>query len=307
VERVRVLVIGSMNMDLVVQTPRVPVDGETIVGTAFNRYFGGKGANQAVAAARQGAKTIMAGRVGRDLFGQDQIQSLQSEQINTDYVVVDDKHASGIASIILDEQGSNRIIVVPGANGAVTKEDVDALSPVLAQCDVLVVQLEIPIDTVLYAIKKAHGLGVKVVLNPAPANSLPEDIYKHISVITPNESEAQLLTGIEVKDLSSAKSAAQVLLDKGVEQVVITLGSRGVYGLTKTNEFHLPAHKVTPVDTVAAGDTFTGALAVMIGEGQSLEDGARYANAASAIAVTRHGAQPSIPQRDEVVSFLRGV
>lgn len=306
-KRIKVLVIGSMNMDLVVHTPRVPIDGETIVGTAFNRYFGGKGANQAVAAARQGADTIMAGRVGNDLFGQDQIRSLQAEGIHTEYVVVDQEHPSGVASIIIDEQGSNRIIVVPGANGAVTKQDVDALSPVMAQCDVVVVQFEIPIDTVLYAITKAHELGVQVVLNPAPAHPLPEHIFKYISVITPNESEAHLLTGIPVKDLAGARKAAQALLEKGVEQVIITLGSRGVYGLTRKSEFHVPAHKVTPVDTVAAGDTFTGALAVMIGEGRSLEEAARYGNAASAIAVTRHGAQPSIPRRDEVISFLKGV
>lgn len=303
-QRTKILVIGSLNMDLVVHVPRVPQDGETILGTEFNHYFGGKGANQAVAVARQGVKTIMAGRVGADPFGQDQIASLRKEGIETDYLLIDEEQTSGVASIVIDERGNNRIMVIPGANGAVSLRDIEALEPVMAECSCVVIQLEIPMETVLAAIRRAHAQGAKVILNPAPAQNLPLDIYPYITVITPNESEAQLLTGVEVRDRDSARKAAQVLLDRGVLAVVITLGSQGVYGLTLAGEFEIQAHQVNVVDTVAAGDTFTGALAALIGEGRSLKQAAKYANAAAALAVTRRGAQPSVPRRDEVLKFM---
>lgn len=303
-QRTKILVIGSLNMDLVVHVPRVPNNGETLLGTEFHRYFGGKGANQAVAVARQGVRTIMVGRVGADAFGQDQVAKLQEEGIETDYLLVDDEHASGVAFIVIDAQGNNRIMVVPGANGAVSPRDIEALEPVMAECSCVVIQLEIPLETVFAAVRSAHAQGAKVILNPAPAQPLPMDLYPCLTVITPNESEAQLLTGVEVTDLATARQAAQVLLDRGVLAVVITLGSQGAYGLTLSGEFHVPAHQVNVVDTVAAGDTFTGALAALIGEGHSLREAVEYANAAAAIAVTRHGAQPSVPTKAEVLRFL---
>ena len=303
-QRTKILVIGSLNMDLVVHVPRVPNNGETLLGTEFHRYFGGKGANQAVAVARQGVRTIMAGRVGADAFGQDQVAKLQEEGIETDYLLVDDEHASGVAFIVIDAQGNNRIMVVPGANGAVSPRDIEALEPVMAECSCVVIQLEIPLETVFAAVRSAHAQGAKVILNPAPAQPLPMDLYPCLTVITPNESEAQLLTGVEVTDLATARQAAQVLLDRGVLAVVITLGSQGAYGLTLSGEFHVPAHQVNVVDTVAAGDTFTGAIAALIGEGHSLREAVEYANAAAAIAVTRHGAQPSVPTKAEVLRFL---
>lgn len=303
-QRTKILVIGSLNMDLVVHVPRVPQDGETILGTEFHRYFGGKGANQALAVARQGVTTLMAGRVGADAFGEDQIATLKAAGINTDYILIDEERTSGVASIVIDEAGNNRIMVIPGANGAVSPRDVEALEPIMAECSCVVIQLEIPLKTVLAAVRSAHAQGAKVILNPAPAQTLPLDIYPCLTVITPNESEAQLLTGIEVKDLVSARQAAQVLLDRGVLAVVITLGAQGVYGLTLAGEFHFPAHQVKVVDTVAAGDTFTGALAALVGEGRSLKEAAEYANAAAALAVTRRGAQPSVPTREEVLRFM---
>ncbi|HPT82827.1 MAG TPA: ribokinase [Limnochordia bacterium] len=302
--RTKVLVIGSLNMDLVVHVPRVPKDGETILGTEFHRYFGGKGANQAVAAARQGVPTIMAGRVGADAFGRDQIASLQGEGIATEYLLVDEEHPSGVAFIVIDAGGNNRIMVVPGANAALSPQDIEALKPVMAECSCVVVQLEIPLDTVLAAIRAAHAQGAQVILNPAPAQPLPLDIYPCITVITPNESEAQLLTGVEVRDLDSARQAAQVLLERGVQAAVITLGAQGAYGLTPSGEFHVPGHQVEVVDTVAAGDTFTGALAAQLGEGRSLQEAVEYANGAAALAVTRRGAQPSVPTKAEVLHFL---
>lgn len=303
-QRKKILVIGSLNMDLVIHVPRVPGDGETILGTEFHQFHGGKGANQAVAAARQGGEVLMAGRVGADSFGKEQIGALEKEGIATDHLLIDEELPSGVASIIIDGRGGNRIMVAPGANGAVSTRDIEALVPMMAQCSCVVLQLEIPLETVIEAIRAANSQGAKVILNPAPAQELPADIYQYITVITPNESEATLLTGVEVKDLSSARRAAQVLLERGVLAVVITLGSQGVYGLTLAGEFHYPAHQVQVVDTVAAGDTFTGALAALVGEGRSLMEAAEYANAAAALAVTRHGAQPSIPTRQEVLQFL---
>ncbi|HBG00661.1 MAG TPA: ribokinase [Firmicutes bacterium] len=303
-QRTKVLVIGSLNSDLVVQTPRVPDEGETIMATSFRRCFGGKGANQAVAAVRQGAQTIMAGRVGADSFGEEQVASLRREGIDTKYIVVDEEQVSGVASILIDARGNNRIMVVAGANGAVSPRDIEALVPVMAECSCVVIQLEIPLDAALAAIRKANAQGAKVILDPAPAQPLPLSIYPHITVITPNALEAELLAGVPVNDLVSAKEAAQILLDRGVLAVVITLGSQGVYGLTLAGEFHLPAYEVNVVDTVAAGDTFTGALAALIGSGRSLMYAAEYANAAAALAVTRRGAQLSIPTEDEVRQFL---
>jgi len=304
-EQVKIVVIGSLNVDLVVRAPRVPQDGETIIGSAFQRFFGGKGANQAVAARRQGAYTVMAGRVGRDIFGDEQLRSLEEEGISTAGIVRDEEQPTGTASIILDERGSNRIIVVPGANGAYSPRDVDDLRPIIQDADAVVVQLEIPLPAVERALAVAWELGKLTVLNPAPAADLPPEIYRTVSVITPNESEAALLTGVEVADLAGARQAAQILRAKGVRQVIITLGARGVYGLSADEEFHIPAHAVAVVDTVAAGDTFTGALAVMLAEGKPLQQAARYANAAAAIAVTRPGAQPSVPRRSEVLAFLK--
>lgn len=304
-EAARIVVVGSLNVDLVVRTPRMPQDGETITGTEFNRFFGGKGANQAVAARRQGAHTIIAGCVGDDLFGRDQVRGLEEQGISTAGIVVDEGNSTGVASIILDEQGNNRIIYVPGANWAYTPEDVERIRPMIAEADVLVVQLEVPMAAVQRALAVARELGKLTVLDPAPAAELPDEVYRHVSVITPNKSEAALLTGIEVKDQETARQAAEILRARGVEQVIITLGSRGVYGLSSEGEFQLPAYKVEVVDTVAAGDTFTGALAVMLAEGKSLKEAAHYANAAAALAVTRPGAQASVPTRSEVLEFLK--
>ena len=299
-----ILVIGSLNMDLVVTADRIPEAGETIRGNDFQRYFGGKGANQAVSAARLGAKVTMLGRLGYDAFGREQLEGLKQEGIDIRYISLDSHITSGVAVITLQPNGENRIIVVPGANGACSPRDIDVAEGAIKRADVIVLQLEIPLETVAYVIRKAHALGKKVILNPAPARVLPADLYPAITVLTPNESEAKLLTGIEVTSKSKARQAAKHLLKRGVEHVVITLGSGGVYGCNQMGEFHIPAHSVKPVDTVAAGDAFSGGLAVALAEGKPLMSAAKLANAAAAIAVTRPGAQPSMPNREEVERFL---
>ncbi len=230
---------------------------------------------------------------------------MKEQGISTAGIIIDETHPTGTASIILDEQGNNRIIVVPGANGAYSPEDVEGIRHLIAEADAVVVQLEIPLEAVERVLTVAREMGKLTVLNPAPAAALPDDLYRYVAVITPNESEATLLTGVQVLDAASARQAAEKLRAKGVDQVIITLGSKGVYGLDKQEEFHIPAHQVNVVDTVAAGDTFTGALAVMLAEGKSLAEAAQYANAAAAIAVTRPGAQPSVPTRSEVLAFLK--
>ncbi len=300
----KILVIGSLNMDLVVTADRIPDAGETITGKQFDRFFGGKGANQAVSAARLGAQVTMLGRLGYDAFGREQLESLKEEGVDTRYISQDPHVASGVAFIILEDAGQNRIIVVPGANGACSPRDIDVAAGAMKRADMIVLQLEIPLSTVEYVIRMAADLGKKVILNPAPAQELPNDLYPAITVITPNESEASLLTGVTVSSKSTARKAAKVLLSRGVEHVVITLGSGGVYGCNQMGEFHIPAHSVKPVDTVAAGDAFSGGLAVALAEGKTLLSAAKMANAAAAIAVTRPGAQPSMPTRAEVEQFL---
>ncbi len=300
-----ILVIGSLNMDLVVTAPRTPDEGETIMGSRFQRFFGGKGANQAVSGARLGGSVTMLGRLGADVFGNEQLQSLKDEGIDVRYITQDHHQPSGVASIILEEYGKNRIIVVPGANGAISRQDIDVAERAMKRADVVVLQLEIPLDTVAHAVKKAAQMGKRVILNPAPAQMLDSSLFHCISVITPNESEAKLLTGIDVHDKASARKAAKELLNRGVGQVIITLGSGGVYGCSQRGEFHIHAHRVKPVDTVAAGDAFSGGLAVALGEGRALLAAAKLANAAAAIAVTRPGAQPSMPTRGEVEAYLR--
>ncbi len=297
----RIVVVGSTNTDMVVKAARIPAPGETILGGRFLMNPGGKGANQAVAAARLGAEVVFIAKVGDDLFGREAKALFAKENICTDYVLTDPSEPSGVALIMVDAKGENCIAVASGANGTLMPEDIEGLEGVIAQSDLLLMQLETPLETVRYAADVAVNLGVPVILNPAPACELPSDLYDCLEVITPNESEAELLTNIKVTDEASAEAAARVLCDKGVRQVVITMGAKGAYVFDGEDGVMVPAFKVEAVDTTAAGDVFNGALAVALTEELELEEAVRFASKAASISVTRMGAQASAPRREELV------
>lgn len=294
----RILVIGSSNTDMVVKTTRFPQPGETIIGGDFFLFPGGKGANQAVAAARMGGEVDLIAKVGQDVFGQQAIEGFAHEGINVAYVLSDPKLASGVALITVDASGENEIVVAPGANAALRPIDLDDLA--FANADLVLTQLETPLDTVLQAAKKAQALHKKFVLNPAPAQDLPAELYPLLYLITPNETEASLLTGIPLDDDDALPLVAEVLLQKGVKNVIITLGAKGAYFQNVNQTFLIPAPKVQAVDTTAAGDVFNGALAVALAEGLDWREAIELACQAGAIAVTRMGAQASAPFREEL-------
>ncbi|MFM8876619.1 MAG: ribokinase [Anaerolineae bacterium] len=296
-----VLVIGSLNADLVVKSPRFPQPGETISGDDLQIIPGGKGANQAVAAARQGVKTTMVGRVGSDSFGPFLVDNLKSNNVDTSQVLKTDS-ATGTAIIVVDANGQNSIVLSPGANGMVTPADVDSAS--FSNSGLLLLQLEIPTPTVLRAAQRAREHGMQVILNPAPAKSLPAELLSNVDILIPNESELALLTGLPVTDASSAEVAAKEILKQGVKTVIVTLGSKGALLVTATQVKNVDTYKVNVVDTTAAGDAFIGGFASSLLSGKSLEDSVRYGCACGALATTKFGAQPSLPTKDEVETFI---
>ena len=299
------VVIGSANMDLVVRSAHIAVPGETVLGGAFRQIPGGKGANQAVAAARLGAAVTFVGRVGNDLFGEALRAGLQAEGIDTTYLQTDPTEPTGVALIGVDAQGQNAITVASGANFQVNTSDIDQALPAIRQASAILLQLEIPRETVLYVAQQAHSAGIPIILNPAPASRtdpLPDSLLAQIDVLTPNEYEAAALLGLEYHKDSDWAAIADLLLAKGVKAAVITLGKEGCIVANATGSHHIPALPVTAVDTTAAGDCFTGALAIALAEGRSLEESARFAAQVAAISVTRPGAQPSLPTRSEVAN-----
>lgn len=300
-----IIVVGSSNTDMIIKLDRIPRPGETILGGEFVTAAGGKGANQAVGAARAGGKVSFIARVGRDMFGDQAVAGFKKEGINTDHVSRDPSKPSGVALIFVAKDGENSIAVAGGANGGLSPADVDKAKKIFAGAGLLVMQLETPLNTVQAAADLAVKAGVGVVLNPAPARVLPGKLLKMISIITPNETEAELLTGIKVDSDAAASKAADKLLARGVKTVIITLGSRGAFVAGGGVRKLVPGFKVKAVDTTAAGDTFNGALAVALVEGKTLEDAVRFANAAAAISVTRLGAQTSVPTRREIDKLLK--
>jgi len=300
----RITVVGSLNMDLVVRAPHLPIPGETIIGRDFRTIPGGKGANQAVAAAKLGAQVTMIGRVGDDDFGRAQLRNLNELGVDTTHVIVDPEAATGIALITLDASGQNTIVLASGANMRLTREDINAAQDAIVQSDALVLQLESPLEVVTYAIDMAHAEGVKVILNPAPARPLPNETLAKLDYLIPNESETALLTGIEVADINSAREATERLHEEGVGTVILTLGARGAFLASAEESIHIPGYNVEVVDTTAAGDAFVGGFAVALAEDRDLIEAIRFANAAGALAVTKLGAQPSLPTRAEVEAFL---
>ena len=300
-----ILIIGSFMMDLVVRTPRVPENGETIIGSSFRRFPGGKGANQAVSAARLGGNVTMVGKLGSDLFGDEMQTVLNNEGINTRYILRDGQAPTGVGFVTLDEKtGNNRIVVVPGANLCYRPADLSAIRHVVENSDILVLQLEMDMDLIETAVMIGAEAQVPVILNPAPAQELDDALLNKVTYLTPNETEAEILTGVEVIDIQTAKAAAHILRKRGVRNVVMTLGENGALIVGANGIEHVPAFPTSVVDTVAAGDAFNGALAVAIAQGTPLTQAVRFANAVGALAVTKEGAIPSLPLLGEVNNFL---
>jgi len=299
-----VAVVGSLNMDLVARAARIPQPGETVIGGEFRNVPGGKGANQAVAAARLGAQVSMVGRVGRDAFAGPLLDSLAADGIDHTFVIQDPHAATGVALIVVDDAGENSIVVASGANMRLSPTDVDAAETAIAGADALLLQLESPLETVTRAAELARAHGVTVILNPAPARPLPVELLALVDVLIPNESETALLTGMPVGDQAEAEAAAGALRTMGVGTVILTLGQRGALLAREGETVMCPAFDVTPVDTTAAGDAFVGGFAVALAEGRTLSEATRWGNGAGALATTKLGAQPSLPTRQELETLL---
>lgn len=302
-----IVVIGSSNTDMVVKTSHLPVGGETVLGGDFFMNAGGKGANQAVAAARYGNRVVFVAKTGDDLFGRQTRESLKQDSIVTDYIFTDKEHPSGVALITVNSEAENCIVVASGANAHLTPADIDKAADEILKASVVLMQLETPIETVAYAAKMASEAGIRVILNPAPAPAEPlsEELMKSLFLITPNASEASRISGITVKDLESAQRATKAIYDMGPKHVIVTLGNMGSLVYDGAMFMRVEAMKVEAVDTTAAGDTYNGVLASVLAEGRSVIDAAREASIAAAISVTRMGAQPAAPTRDEVMQFKR--
>jgi ribokinase len=301
----KIVVVGSLNMDLVVRIPKIPRPGETLLGGVFKTFPGGKGANQAVAAARLGASVVMIGCVGEDAFGWEMRETLKREKIDATHILVHPKSATGVALIQVDTSGQNSIAVASGANFELTDDDVEKALQAIGEFNVLVMPLETPLETIYAAARIASRHGAKVLLNPAPAQVLKQDLLELVDVLLPNEYEAALMAGIpSLQSVAKVRNAAAKLLSLGVKNLIVTMGSRGAMLFDKKMELQLPACSVQAVDTTAAGDCFVGALAVGLCEGKSITAAAEFASAAAAISVTRDGAQPSLPHREEVIRFM---
>jgi ribokinase len=297
-----ILVIGSLNADLVVRAPHFPQPGETIRGEDLQVIPGGKGANQAVAAARHGSNVSMLGRVGKDNFGDFLRDNLKSNRVDCQFVQRDDA-STGTAIIVVDSNGQNSIVLSAGANGKVTPADVENAS--FVHHELLLLQLEIPIPTVLSAARRAKENGVRVILNPAPAQQLPDELIALPDFLIPNETELGLISGMDVKDISSAEEAAQALLQRGAKNVIVTLGSKGALIVNSSQVTKVDTFKMNVVDTTAAGDAFIGGFATALLQNKSLEDSVRYGCASGALATTKFGAQPSLPTKEEVEEIIK--
>lgn len=305
--RPKIVVVGSSNMDLVVKSARIPAVGETILGGDFFMTPGGKGANQAVAAAKLGAEVYFVAKLGDDIFSRQSLANFEKEAVNTEYVTRSKEAPSGVALITVDQAGNNVIVVAPGANQELSPEDVKAAESAISSSGAVVAQLEAPLETVESAGRLAKTSGVTFILDPAPAQELSPALLEMADVLTPNETEAKILTGIEVTDVDSARAAAKDLLKRGVGAVILTMGARGFLLATGDRAEFVAALKVDAVDATAAGDAFTGSLAVGLARGRTLAEAAAFANHVSALSVTRMGAQSSMPSAEEVENFVKEI
>lgn len=300
----RILVVGPSNTDMIIKLERLPTPGETIIGGEFATAGGGKGANQAVQCARLGAPVIFLARIGKDPFGDRSVEQFQKEGIDTSFIIRDSEHHSGIALIFVDKKGENMIAVAPGSNSFLSKEDVERAREAFKLSSTLLLQLEIPLEPVEASVSLAKEEGTMVILNPAPAQPLPQSVLSQVDILVPNETEAKILCGFPPDEDIPPRKLGELLIGKGVKQVIITLGSKGSFYISEKEEFEVPAFKVESVDTTAAGDSFCGALAVALAEGKEMREAIRFASACAAISTTRLGAQPSLPYRKEVEEFL---
>lgn len=299
----KIIVVGSLNMDLVTETSVIPVLGETVLGSDFSTVPGGKGANQAVAAARLGGEVYMAGCVGNDIFGKNLVENLKNNNVNIDNVEVTNDTSTGVAVIIVKD-GNNCIIVNSGANFIFNNGMIDNIEHLFSEDSILVLQHEIPMESVEYAIKLAKKHNTRVLLNPAPAKPLSDEILSMVDIVTPNEFECENITGKKVETVEDAKESVKYLINKGIKQIIITMGGRGVVYNSGEKVIHKAINKVQVVDTTAAGDSFSGAVAVALSEGKTIDEAIKFANKVGALTVTKKGAQTSLPTREEVENFL---
>lgn len=298
----KICVIGSLNMDLVVNVDIMPKKGQTLIGSNFKEIPGGKGANQAVAMARLGGDVRMIGKVGKDSFGEALINQLKEDKIKTNYIYREDC-SSGVAMITVDKNAENSIVVAPGANFRVLEEDIDKCINGIDESDIVVLQLETPISTIKYALKKSKELGKYTILNPAPAVKLEDDIIKNVDLLTPNQTELEILSGVKIENEDDIKKAANIMIKKGIKKLIVTLGSKGSLYIDKNTTKLKKSYKVQAIDTTAAGDSYTGALAVAFAKDKKIDEAMNFASKVGALTVTREGAQSSLPTIEEVENF----
>ena len=297
-----ICIIGSLNMDLVVNVDTMPKPGQTIIGSNFKEVPGGKGANQAVAMARLNGNVSMIGKVGEDGFGQTLINSLKNDKVDTTYIRTS-KGATGVALITVDKNAQNSIVVSPGANFEVKEDDIDNNIEAIKNSDIVVLQLETPLNTIKYALNKATELNKYTILNPAPAVKLDDEIIKNVDLLTPNETELEIISGVSIETEEDIQKAAQIMIEKGVKELIVTLGSKGSLYINKEKSMFKKAYKVEAVDTTAAGDSYTGALAVALSQDKNIEDAMDFASKVGALSVLKEGAQSSLPTLEDVKNF----
>ena len=297
-----ICVIGSLNMDLVVNVDTMPKPGQTIIGSNFKEVPGGKGANQAVAMTRLNGNVSMIGKVGEDGFGKTLINSLKNDKVDTTYIQTA-KGATGVALITVDKNAQNSIVVSPGANFEVKEDDIDNNIEAIKNSDIVVLQLETPLNTIKYALNKAKELNKYTILNPAPAVKLDDEIIKNVDLLTPNETELEIISGVSIETEEDIQKAAQIMIEKGVKELIVTLGSKGSLYINKEKSMFKKAYKVEAVDTTAAGDSYTGALAVALSQDKNIEDAMDFASKVGALSVLKEGAQSSLPTLEDVKNF----
>jgi ribokinase len=300
----KILVIGSSNTEMIFATPVIPAAGETILGSSFSSSPGGRGVNQAISAARAGGKVEFIGRTGNDIFGKQIIEALKKDHVNTDSVILDDDSPSGVSSILVDEHGASAITITPGANSHLSQKDIQA-KLIVEPGDIVLIQLDIPIETVKYAATMANHIGARVILNPAPALPVSDDLLKSISILTPNASEAEALTGITITDERSAELAGRILLERGLKRVIITLRSEGAMVIDNGGAEHVPGFEMPSIDTSVVNDVFNGALVVALAEGKNFYESVLFANAAAALSASKPGALTSIPYKSDILDVIK--